>query len=478
MSNAVKASEFADDITQIQDILEEQKAAFLQNSNPTLDVRVSRLKKLRKVLVDNKDAFAQAISEDFRGRSVHETQLGEIMTLVDHIDQTIKHLPKWMKNESRALSKLFLPGKAWVQYQPLGVVGIISPWNYPMLLGLGPLISALAAGNSAMMKPSSAIPAYTALLAEKLAAEFSRSVIHVVQGSGELSKAFSKLNFDQMTFTGSSRVGRVIMSDAAANLTPVLLELGGKSPAIIHPSYDMAEAVVRICVGKFWNAGQTCVAPDYIMVPKGKTEEFVRLMKERLTTCYPSFVNNPDYTSVINDGAKADLVAMREDARTKGATVVELNPADEKFDDSPKLPPTFIYNTTEDMKICQEEIFGPLVLVKEYTHIDDAIAYINSKPHPLALYYFDEDEARADYLAKRTRSGHFGINQALTHVAQDDIPFGGVGNSGMGKYHGIEGFRSMNNARSVMKHGSIYSMKLSAPPFGKVADMILRMFLR
>lgn len=469
---------YADDVANMQTVLAEQKAAFLQNSNPSLEERISRLETLRAIIVGNKDAFAHAISRDFNGRSTHETMFGEILTLADHLDLTIKHLPKWMKKDTRTIGMLLQPAKGWVQYQPLGVVGIISPWNYPMMLGLGPLISALAAGNSAMLKPSSAVPTYTALLAEKIAQAFPATLIHVVQGSGEISKAFSKMNFDQMTFTGSSKVGRIIMADAAPNLTPVLLELGGKSPAIIHESMDLDEVAIRLTFGKFWNAGQTCVAPDYIMVPKGQTQAFIAAMKRRLATCYPTLASNADYTSIISQSAKNDLIAMREDAREKGASVDEFNPADEQFDHTQKLPPTFVYNTTEDMQICQEEIFGPLMLVKEYNSIDDAIAYIKSKPHPLACYYFDFDDARFTYFAERTISGHLGINQVLSHVAQDDLPFGGVGNSGMGKYHGYDGFKTMSNARSVMKHRHVYATKLITPPFTRLHEFLLKRLIR
>lgn len=477
MSNAQNKDQ-ASKIEAMQAVLEEQKSAFLAKSYTSLEERIDRLQRLRIIFADGKQEFAEAISKDFTNRSIHETYVGEIQTILDHIDETIKHLPKWIKNEPRVINKLFLPAKGWVQYQPLGVVGIISPWNYPIVLSMGPLISALAAGNHAMLKPSSAVPNFTKLLSQKITEKFEQSLVHVVEGSGALSKAFSKMNFDQMTFTGSSKVGKVIMNDASENLTPVLLELGGKSPALVHESFDIEDFAVRFCIGKIWNAGQTCVAPDYVLLPKGKTQAFVNAVSERIAKCYPTLVNNPDYTSIINQSAKDNLIAMREDAKEKGATIVECNPANENFEGTQKLPPTFVYDTTEDMRICQEEIFGPLILVKEYETMKEAVAYIRSKPHPLALYYFDFDEARAEYIAENTLSGHFGINQVLTHVAQDGLPFGGVGNSGMGKYHGMDGFKAMSNARSVMKHGSFYTAKYLAPPFTKLHDVLLKSIVK
>lgn len=467
-----------DAIAQMHATLAAQKQAFLQKPNASLDVRIDRLKRLRSVLVDNKQEFCEAISEDFTSRSVHETMFGELLTVVSHIDLTIKHLGSWMKDEPRSMGLLQQPASGWVQYQPLGVVGIISPWNYPMVLSIGPMISALAAGNHIMLKPSSNVPKYTALLASTLKKVFAESLIHVVQGSGELSKQFSKMPFDQITFTGSSRVGKQIMRDAAENLTPVLLELGGKSPAIIHPSYSVEEAAVRLVFSKYWNAGQTCVAPDYIMVPKGQSKLFAKAFEKRIIHSYPNLLNNPDYTSMISSAQKQNVLGIIEDARANGATVEEVNPANERLDDSQKIAPHIVYDTDEDMRICQEEIFGPVLLIKEYETIDQALEYVAARPRPLAFYYFDNNDARAEFVAQNSISGHFGINQSLTHVTQDDLPFGGVGNSGTGKYHGFEGFRTMSNARSVMKHGRIFPMRTISPPFNKAHALILKTLVR
>lgn len=473
-----KPASMASDVLSMRQTFEAQRKAFAANRNTDAKMRIRRLEKLKAVFVDNKDAFCEAISADFSHRSIHETQFGEILTVISHINETIKHLPKWMKKDSRSISLLQQPAKGWVQYQPLGVVGIISPWNYPIVLSMGPLIAALAAGNHAMIKPSSAVPNFTRVLAEKFSDAFPSTLVHVVQGSGELSKQFSKMDFNQLTFTGSSRVGKLIMTDAADSLTPILLELGGKSPAVVHGSMDFDTVATRLVVGKFWNAGQTCVAPDYVMVPKGRAHDMAEAVKAHIEASYPTLLTNPDYTSMISADAKAEKLEILHDALAKGATAIEVNPAGEDFEGSQKIAPTIVLGATSTMRILQEEIFAPLMPIIEYDSIDDAISYITARPHPLALYYFDYNDSRADYFAQRTTSGHLGINQLLTHVTQDNLPFGGVGNSGMGKYHGFEGFVTMSNARSVMQHGRVYGMKLAAPPFGKTQELMLDTLIR
>ena len=461
-----KVSDAMDDVARMKAVLAAQKQAFLQNPNADVALRIERLKKLREVFISKKDEFCKAISADFTNRSEHETLFGELLTVTSHMDLTIKHLPQWVKDESRPVTLLHQPASAHVQYQPMGTVGIISPWNYPIVLSIGPLICALAAGNHVMMKPSSSVPRYTALLAEQFERVFAENLVHVVQGSGNLSAEFSKLPFDQLTFT------------AAENLTPVLLELGGKSPAIIHSSYNYDEAAARLVFGKFWNAGQTCVAPDYVMVPKGHSEVFASAVERRLQHCYPSLKDNRDYTSMINERQKQTVLGILEDARAKGATVLEVNPANDRMEDSQKIAPHLVWNASEDMRIAQEEIFGPLMLIREYDTVQDALSYVASKPRPLAMYYFDNDERRAQQVQSVSTSGHLGINQTLTHVTQDALPFGGVGNSGMGKYHGLEGFRTMSHSRSVMRHGLYFPMRPVSPPFNKMHDLLLKGLVR
>lgn len=467
------------EIQRMHDALAAQKIAYSQNSMPSAHERIERIARLRRTLVKYQDEIAAAISQDFGNRSVHETKIGEIMTCLEQCNYYSKHLTAWMKPSKRHVAALHQPSKAWVQYQPLGVIGIMAPWNYPLLLAVGPLICALAAGNHAMLKISSSSAAFGRVLERALAEVFPNDLVTVINGGGAISDAFCRLPFDQIVFTGSSAIGKTVMAAAAENLVPVILELGGKSPAIIHPSMSLKDAAERIAAGKLWNAGQTCVAPDYVFLPRGSTGEFVKHMRQYATTMYPTLRNNPDYTSIVNDKQYNRLQGYLDNARENGAEFFEFNPANEDLSAVRKIAPTVIANVTRDMDVCQNEIFGPILPVIEYDDIDETINYINAGERPLALYYFDYDADRAEYMARRTHSGHFGINQVLTHVAQDDLPFGGIGNSGMGKYHGQEGFYSMSHARSVMLKPRFYAFKMILPPFGKpIHKIILKTLLR
>ncbi len=312
-----------------------------------------------------------------------------------------------------------------------------------------------------------------------LSEAFPQELVSVVTGGGIISDAFSHLAFDKIIFTGSTNVGKTVMAAAAENLVPVILELGGKSPVIVHPSSDMKEVAQRIAFGKLWNAGQTCVAPDYIFLPKGKTAEFMRQFKNIASSMYPSLRDNNDYTSIINDKQYKRIQGYLEDAQTQGAEITSINPKNENLETVRKIAPTLLTGVTPDMQILQNEIFGPILPIMEYDQIDNVIDFINSRPRPLALYYFDFDNARADYVSQRTHSGHFGQNAVLTHVAQDDLPFGGVGASGMGKYHGPEGFFSLSHERSVMSIPKLFSLKFILPPYDKPLNRILeKTFLR
>lgn len=467
------------EIQHMHDALAAQKIAYSQNSMPSAHERIERIARLRRTLVKYQDEIAAAISQDFGTRSIHETKIGEVMTCLEQCKYYSKHLTAWMKPSKRHVAALHQPSKAWVQYQPLGVIGIMAPWNYPLLLAVGPLICALAAGNHAMLKISSSSAAFGRVLERALAEVFPNDLVTVINGGGAISDAFCRLPFDQIVFTGSSAIGKTVMAAAAENLVPVILELGGKSPAIIHPSMSLKDAAERIAAGKLWNAGQTCVAPDYVFLPRGSTGEFVKHMREYATTMYPTLRNNPDYTSIVNDKQYNRLQGYLDNARENGAEFFEFNPANEDLSAVRKIAPTVIANVTRDMDVCQNEIFGPILPVIEYDDIDETITYINAGERPLALYYFDYDADRAEYMARRTHSGHFGINQVLTHVAQDDLPFGGIGNSGMGKYHGQEGFYSMSHARSVMLKPRFYAFKMILPPFGKpIHKIILKTLLR
>ncbi|MGE8572117.1 MAG: coniferyl aldehyde dehydrogenase [Acinetobacter amyesii] len=463
----------------LNNMLEQQKQAYLRYPLPTAKERIDRLARLKRILVKYQDQFADAINQDYGNRSIGETKIGELLTCLEHIKYYSKHLTDWMKPSKRHVGIIHQPAKAWVQYQPLGVVGIITPWNYPLLLSIGPLICALAAGNHAMIKISSASAAFGDVLEKALAEAFPQELVAVVNGGGPISDAFSHLAFDKMIFTGSTNVGKTVMAAASENLVPVILELGGKSPVLVHPSIDLADVAQRLAVGKLWNAGQTCVAPDYVFLPRGKTAEFLDHYKVCVEAMYPSIAHNQDYTSIINDKQYNRLQGYLEDARDQGAQIISFNPQNEDVDAVRKIAPTVLTGVTPDMQIMQHEIFGPILPIMEYDQIDEVIAFINSRPRPLALYYFDFDQARADYVATRTHSGHFGRNTVLTHVAQDDLPFGGVGASGMGKYHGPEGFFSLSHERSVMSNPKLYSLKFILPPFNKpIHKLISKTLLR
>ena len=467
------------DVQHMHTVLEQQKHAYLRYPLPTAKERIDRLARLKRILVKYQDQFAEAINQDYGNRSIGETKIGELLTCLEQIKYYSKHLTQWMKPSKRHIGIIHQPAKAWVQYQPLGVVGIITPWNYPLLLSVGPLICALAAGNHAMIKMSSASARFGSVLEKALAEAFPQELVAVINGGGAISDAFCHLAFDKMIFTGSTNVGKTVMVAAAENLVPVILELGGKSPVLVHPSIDLQDVAERLAVGKLWNAGQTCVAPDYLFLPRGKTAEFIERFQACATEMYPSLAYNQDYTSIINDKQYNRLQGYLDNAREQGAQIIELNPQHEDVATVRKIAPTLLTGITPDMTIMQNEIFGPILPIMEYDQIDDVIEFINSRPRPLALYYFDFDQARADYVAQRTHSGHFGQNTVLTHVAQDDLPFGGVGASGMGKYHGPEGFFSLSHERSVMSNPKLYSLKFILPPFNKpIHKLISKTLLR
>lgn len=466
-------------LQQLQDILALQKQAYLRHPLSSAHERIERLARLKRILLKYQDQFADAINKDYGNRSIGETKIGELLTCLEQIKYYSKHISKWMKPSKRRIALIHQPAKAWVEYQPLGVIGIIAPWNYPLLLSIGPLICALAAGNHAMIKVSSSSSHFGRVLERALSEAFPQDLVAVVNGGGAISDAFCHLAFDKMIFTGSTAVGKTIMKAAAENLVPVILELGGKSPVLVHSSMNIQDVAERIAAGKLWNAGQTCVAPDYMFLPKGKTEAFIEHFKAYVNKMYPSFKDNQDYTAIINDKQYQRLQNYLKDAQEKGAKIIEIYKEKEDLSATRKVAPTLLTHVTQDMQIMQEEIFGPLLPILEYEQIDDVIDFINSRPRPLALYYFDFNRARANYVAQRTHSGHFGQNTVITHVAQDDLPFGGVGASGMGKYHGPEGFFSLSHERSVMSNPKLYSLKFILPPFNKpIHKLISKLLLR
>lgn len=461
------------DVERMQQIFAAQKAAYRQHPYPSAEQRIELISRIKPLLLDNLDAWIEALNNDFTTRAADETKLAEMLITLEGLKYTTKKLRKWMKPQKRSVSALSWPGKTWVEYQPLGVVGIMVPWNYPIQLAVVPLITALAAGNRVMIKMSEATPRTGALLEKLIADTFPEEQVAVINGEVDVAQAFSSLPFDHLLFTGSTTVGRHIMRAAAANLTPVTLELGGKSPCIIGQDFPMKDAAERIAFGKCLNSGQTCVAPDYILCPENRVQEFVDSWKAQVAQSYPTMLNNPDFTAIVNPRQYGRLQGYLKDAREKGADVIEINPANEDFTGSQKIPHTLVLNVTDDMQIAQDEIFGPLMIVVPYKNLDDAIDYVNERPRPLALYYFDWDQGNCDRVLKNTHSGGVCLNDTISHVGVDDIPFGGVGDSGMGAYHGPEGFLTFSQAKGIYKKGKFNATKFILPPYGRGMHKII-----
>ena len=467
------------DLDAMQAIFAQQKSAFGANPYPSAEQRIQNLQNLKAALLKNQDKMAAAISDDFSCRSVDETRLAEVMTSVESINMAIKNVKKWMKPSKRHVGLLFMPAKNKVVFQPMGVVGIIVPWNYPLMLAIGPLLTALVAGNRAMIKMSEFTPVFNKVLIAVLAEAFDENEVAIIEGEVEISASFSELAFDHILFTGSIAVGKHVMRAAAQNLTPVTLELGGKSPAIIAPNANMAEAAERICFGKALNAGQTCIAPDYILVPQGREEEFKSEFQNSFAKMYPTLKDNNDYTAIINERQFQRLQDLLKDAEEKGGTLTEVNPAQENFSDTRKMPLTLVENANNDSMVMQDEIFGPILPIVSYQGLDQAINYVNERPRPLALYLFSYNIDEQNKVIHQTHSGGVTINNTLTHIAQEDMPFGGVGPSGMGHYHGYEGFLTLSKAKAVHRIGKINSGKLAYPPYSTfLHKLIYKFFIR
>ncbi|MBK6630493.1 MAG: coniferyl aldehyde dehydrogenase [Betaproteobacteria bacterium] len=454
------------------------REAAARDPHPDWHSRAALLDTLERLIRENTAAIAKAISADFGNRSLHETQLLELFPSFEAIRHARRHLKSWMKPERRAVSMWFLPGRARVMHQPLGVVGVIVPWNYPLLLAVGPLVAALAAGNRVMVKMSEFTPAMSALFAELVAKYFSDDEVVVVQGDAGVAQAFAQLPFGHLLFTGSTKVGYSVMRAAAENLTPVTLELGGKSPAILGPDYPLEKFVERVMVGKTMNAGQTCIAPDYVLVPAGRAREFIAVAQKVMADCYPDILRTPDYSSIISERHFNRLVGLVEEARAQGAEVVPLSSAAEPDAKTRRIPPVALLNVTPDMQVMQEEIFGPILPVVPYRDLDEAIRYVNARPNPLALYYFDQDRSRIDHVLEQTLSGGVTINDTLLHIAQDSLPFGGVGESGKGHYHGFEGFEAFSKKKAVFYQSRLNGMGLFKPPYGKLFERMVKLLTR
>lgn len=455
-----------------------QQLAFNTAPFPDYTTRINNLKKLKKLMLDNQHVLVEALRLDFGQRSADDSLIGDLLTTVSGINYTIKQLKKWMKPKRKHIGILFQPASGHVMCQPLGVIGIIVPWNYPVFLSMGPLTTALAAGNRAMLKMSEFTPNTNQLLADLLASEFAIDEIAVIGGEADVAAAFSAMQFDHLFFTGSTHVGKLVMQAAAKNLVPVTLELGGKSPAIIADDMNLGTAVERFIFGKTLNCGQTCVAPDYIFCPQGKVEQLVSELQTRFTSMFPCVQENKDYTSIINQRQYDRIQNLLADALKKGATIIPL--ANEQTDTvNRKIPLTIVTNVTDDMQIMQEEIFGPLLPIKEYKNIDDAIDYINARPRPLSLYIYSFQKEIQRKILEQTIAGGVCINDAAFHVANDDLPFGGVGASGIGNYHGEEGFIRFSHPKSILKRGKISFASLLFPPYGKaVHNLVYKFFIR
>jgi coniferyl-aldehyde dehydrogenase len=458
---------------QMQDILSSQKRAYLNDSVVSTALRIDRLERAVNVLKNNQQNFVDAMTADFGHRSEHQSVFTDIASSIGPLRHAQKHVAGWQKKQKRKVTPgvlALLGAKAWVEYQPLGVVGVISPWNFPVNLTFAPLAGILAAGNRCMIKPSEYTPETSKAMAIALAEEFDADEISVITGGPETGANFSGLAFDHLLFTGATSVAKHVMRAAAANLVPVTLELGGKSPVVISRSAPMATTTDALMTGKMLNAGQICLAPDYVFVPEERMGEFVESSKQSVAKMYPTLVDNPDYTSVVNERHFERINNYVEEARGNGVEVVEINPAEEDFrqQQANKIPPTLVINPPEDSAIMQEEIFGPVLAVKSYAQLDETISYVNDHDRPLGLYYFGTDQKEVDQVLGETTSGGVTLNDVLMHISQENLPFGGVGPSGTGSYHGEDGFRSFSHTKAVFRQAKFNpAEKLGLrPPYG------------
>jgi coniferyl-aldehyde dehydrogenase len=459
--------------------LQTQRVAFQAELPVSLDVREDRLTRAIRMLVEHADAFCSALSDDFGHRSREQTMLTDVVASVRTLKHARRHLDRWARPERRKLDfPLGLLGaKASVEYQPKGVIGVIAPWNFPVQLTMGPLAGIFAAGNRAMVKSSEFTPR-TAALFEKVAGDFfDPAELTFVSGGPDVGREFSALPFDHLIFTGATAVGRHILHAAADHLTPVTLELGGKSPTIVGRSAKLPQATERIALGKLMNAGQICLAPDYLLVPDDKESEVIAGLTSAASALYPRMLDNPDYTAVVNERHHVRLQGYLEDARAKGGEVIEVNPGGEDFaaSNGTKMPLFIVRNPTDDMAVMQDEIFGPILPVKRYGSIDEAIAFVNERDRPLGLYYFGEDSAEERKVLDRTISGGVTVNDVIFHVSAEDLPFGGIGSSGMGAYHGQDGFRTFSHARAIYRQPRVDIAKLAGfkPPYGKATARMM-----
>jgi coniferyl-aldehyde dehydrogenase len=456
----------------MQSILDKQKAAILRDGMPPASKRIEWLDKSIDLLCTHREALNDAMSADFGHRSKDQSDFADIAVSVDTLKHAKRHVRKWMRSERRApqFPLGLLGARAAVHFQPKGVVGIVSPWNFPVNLTFGPLAAVLAAGNRAMIKPSEFTPRTSELMAELTARYYTDEEVAVFTGEADVGAAFTRLPFDHIIFTGGTSIAYHVMRAAAENLVPVTLELGGKSPVIIGRSADIDKAAARIMAGKTVNAGQVCLAPDYVFVSEDSVDRFVEAASAAVADMYPNGMrDNDDYSSVINQRHYERLKACLEDARAKGADVVEINPRNEDFSQQPhhKMAPHIVLGANDEMKVMQDEIFGPIMPVQPYSNIEDTVAYVNANPRPLALYYFGSDAKERDFVLNNTTSGGVTVNDVVFHFAQEDLPFGGIGPSGTGAYHGRDGFHEFSHKKAVYTQTGLELLKVMRPPYGK-----------
>ena len=468
-------------INEMHRVLELQKSLNIKEGAPDLELRKDRLDRVIAMVGKYDKHIVKAVNEDFGNRDPVMSAATEVASVIGPMEHAKKNLRKWMKTEKRkaAIAPLgsalsLLGAKAEVRYQPKGVVGAISPWNFPMNLALAPLAGILSAGNRVMHKPSELTPSTSDLLKQMIEEYFDEAEMAVFVGDAEVGAAFSGLAFDHMIFTGGTSIAKHVMKAASENLVPLTLELGGKSPVVVGKNAKIKDTAQRVMQGKTMNAGQICLAPDYALVPEEKVEEFVKASVEVTSEMYPEMKDNDDFTSIINQRHFDRIQGYIEDAKEKGAEVVEINPSNEDFTQQPhhKIPPTIVLNPSDDMKIMQEEIFGPVLPVKTYKDVSEPVNYINSKDRPLGLYYFGEDNVEKEFVLENTTSGGVTVNDVISHIQMEDLPFGGVGPSGMGSYHGYDGFKEFSHAKAVYKQSKLNLMKLAGlvPPYKKKED--------
>lgn len=457
-------------------LLDDQRRTHRAMPYPPWEWRAARLKALDAMLRDNEAAICQAIAEDFGCRPAQETRLLEMFPARGGLAHALRHGRRWMRPRRRFADFWFLPARTELLPQPVGVVGIIVPWNYPLYLAVGPIVDALAAGNRVMVKMSEYTPVFSALFARLVDAAFPDGVVRVVNGGRDVAQAFSALPLDHLLFTGSTAVGREVMRAAAANLTPVTLELGGKSPAIIGPGARFGNAVDRIVYGKCVNAGQTCIAPDYVLLPRGREADFIAAARRAFARMYPDGIRSGHYASLITPEQHARLQDLRDQAVAAGATAHELH--NENAADARLMPPTVLTGVDRDSAVMREEIFGPLLPLVPYAQVDDALQFIAERPHPLALYLFETDRKRIRRILRQSVAGGVSVNDTLYHIAQHHLPFGGVGQSGMGVYHGEYGFRTFSRMKPVFRQARFNGTGLLDPPYGPRFRRMLKFVLR